>query len=136
MVLSPTDLVGHVACAHLTQLELRAARGEPRPARARRPRARHRPPQGPRPRGAPPRRRRRPVARVVRIEPEAVDRGAAAAAAATVAAMAAGVDVVYQATFFDGAWRGHADFLERVEVPSRLGAVVLRAGRHQAQPAA
>jgi predicted RecB family nuclease len=42
-----------------------------------------------------------------------------AAAAATVAAMATGADVIYQATFFDGTWRGHADFLLRVEAPER-----------------
>ena len=42
-----------------------------------------------------------------------------AAAQATAAAMEEGVDVVYQATFFDGAWRGHADFLSRVESPGR-----------------
>ncbi len=34
-----------------------------------------------------------------------------AAEAATLAAMQAGADVVFQATFFDGRWRGHADFL-------------------------
>ncbi len=47
-----------------------------------------------------------------------------AAAAATLAAMEAGADVVYQATFFDGTWRGHADFLLRVDDadrPSRFG---------------
>jgi len=43
------------------------------------------------------------------------------AAAATEAAMRAGADVIYQATFFDGRWRGHADFLLRVEKPSDLG---------------
>lgn len=32
--------------------------------------------------------------------------------------MAAGAPVIYQATFYVGAWRGHADFLERVERPS------------------
>ncbi len=42
-----------------------------------------------------------------------------AAAEETIAAMAAGVDVVYQATFFDGTWRGHADFLLRVDDDSR-----------------
>ncbi|MDP9483761.1 MAG: TM0106 family RecB-like putative nuclease, partial [Chloroflexota bacterium] len=36
--------------------------------------------------------------------------------------MRAGRDVIYQATFFDGHWRGHADFLLRVETPSDLGA--------------
>src|SRR5262249_58297172 len=42
-----------------------------------------------------------------------------AAAVATAEAMAEGLDVVYQATFFDGAWRGHADFLSRVDSPDR-----------------
>jgi predicted RecB family nuclease len=36
-----------------------------------------------------------------------------AAAEETVQAMRARADVVYQATFFDGRWRGHADFLLR-----------------------
>ena len=42
-----------------------------------------------------------------------------AAATATIDAMAAGVDVIYQATFFDGTWRGHADFLLRVDAAER-----------------
>src|SRR6185436_18019271 len=41
------------------------------------------------------------------------------AAAETVDAMAAGADVIYQATFFDGTFRGHADFLLRVDSPDR-----------------
>ena len=36
--------------------------------------------------------------------------------------MRAGAQVIYQATFFDGTWRGHADFLHRIEEPSLLGA--------------
>ena len=36
-------------------------------------------------------------------------------------AMATGADVVYQATFLDGLWGGRADFLLRVETPSKLG---------------
>ncbi len=43
------------------------------------------------------------------------------AEAETVDAMRRGVDVIYQATFFDGRWRGHADFLLRVEGESGLG---------------
>ncbi|HEX5827783.1 MAG TPA: TM0106 family RecB-like putative nuclease [Candidatus Limnocylindrales bacterium] len=35
------------------------------------------------------------------------------AAAQTLGAMRGGADVIYQATFFDGRWRGHADFLLR-----------------------
>ena len=37
------------------------------------------------------------------------------AADETLEAMRKGVDVIFQATFFDGRWRGHADFLFRVE---------------------
>ena len=53
--------------------------------------------------------------------------GLRAATAATIEALRAGADVVYQATFFDEAWRGHADFLLRVEhaagePPSAFGA--------------
>ena len=33
--------------------------------------------------------------------------------------MASGVDVIFQATFFDGQWLGYADFLLRVESPER-----------------
>jgi len=53
--------------------------------------------------------------------------GLAEAAELTRRAMLDGADVVYQATFFDGTWRGHADFLLRVdhdpaESDSALGA--------------
>jgi predicted RecB family nuclease len=45
------------------------------------------------------------------------------AEAETVQAVRDGAEVIFQATFFDGRWRGHADFLLRVEVPSpNLGA--------------
>jgi predicted RecB family nuclease len=42
-----------------------------------------------------------------------------AAQAMTLEAMRAGADVIFQATFFDGRWRGHADFLfKRPDRPS------------------
>ena len=44
-----------------------------------------------------------------------------AAAARTVEAMRAGADVIAQATFVNGPWRGRADFLLRTEKPSKLG---------------
>jgi predicted RecB family nuclease len=44
------------------------------------------------------------------------------AADATVAAMKSGAQVIYQATFFNGRWRGHADFLLRRESPDRPSA--------------
>ncbi len=40
---------------------------------------------------------------------------------ATLEAMQRGTRIVYQATFFDGRFIGHADFLRRVEKPSSLG---------------
>jgi predicted RecB family nuclease len=43
--------------------------------------------------------------------------GLYAAEAATLAAMAAGAQIIYQATFFDGRFVGHADFLRRIERP-------------------
>jgi uncharacterized protein len=53
--------------------------------------------------------------------------GLSEAAELTRQAMLDGADVVYQATFFDGTWRGHADFLLRIdhapgETDSALGA--------------
>ncbi|HMG74533.1 MAG TPA: TM0106 family RecB-like putative nuclease [Pyrinomonadaceae bacterium] len=43
------------------------------------------------------------------------------AVAATIAALHAGVDVVYQPVFLDGDSYGRADFLKRVDKPSKLG---------------
>ena len=43
------------------------------------------------------------------------------AASHTVAAMRAGADVIAQATFVDGRWRGRADFLLKKPGPSNLG---------------
>lgn len=40
---------------------------------------------------------------------------------ATFSAMQSGADIVYQAAFSDGNLMGYADFLRRVETPSRLG---------------
>ena len=39
----------------------------------------------------------------------------------TLNALREGYDVIYQGAFFDGKWQGFADFLLRVDTPSRLG---------------
>src|SRR5437667_3969799 len=44
-----------------------------------------------------------------------------AAARRTAQAMRAGAEVISQATFVDGRWRGRADFLLRIERPTTLG---------------
>jgi predicted RecB family nuclease len=122
-VYAATDLVGFLACEHLTGLERAALRGlVERPMR-----------DDPeldiiRKRGFEHEQRflaelRDQGRRIVEIalDGSIEDRGdqLRAAAAATVEAMAEGPDVIFQATFFDGTWRGHADFLLRVESPER-----------------
>ncbi|MFO1540907.1 MAG: TM0106 family RecB-like putative nuclease [Chloroflexota bacterium] len=70
--------------------------------------------------------RRAPVVAEVTRDGSGADQDAflRAAAAETLDAMRSGADVIYQATFYvppaagRGGWRGHADFLHRVEVPS------------------
>jgi predicted RecB family nuclease len=122
-VYSATDLVAYLACEHLTQLERAALAGlVERPSR-----------NDPeldviRKRGFEHEARflaeLRAAGRVpvtIELDGSAVDRGEELRAAAqrTIEAMAAGADVIYQATFFEGTFRGHADFLLRVEAPDR-----------------
>ncbi len=124
-VFSATDLVGFLACEHLTALEMASLAGlVKRPIR-------------PDPELDLVRQRgldheNRYLAgleadgrRITRIEPDATIeiRGERyrQAAADTEAAIRRGDDVIYQATFFDGPWVGFADFLLRVETPSDLG---------------
>ncbi|HUP71823.1 MAG TPA: TM0106 family RecB-like putative nuclease [Acidimicrobiales bacterium] len=123
LILSPSDLTGFSACEHLTRLELRAARGEiERPIRddplldvlSRR--------------GGEHEQEvldalRHDATNVVTIDADASSKaGLERAAADTEQAMRAGASVIYQATFFHGGWVGHADFVERVDAPSALGA--------------
>jgi uncharacterized protein len=123
LLLSASDLVGYLECEHLTQLERRAALGEiKRPVRV------------------------DPALDLVASigdehERKHLDRYRASglsvfvveqrgnapddlrlAEADTSEAMRRGVDVIYQATFFDGRWTGRADFLVKVAEPSELGA--------------
>ena len=54
----------------------------------------------------------------------------------TLEAMQRGPKIIYQATFFDGQFLGHADFLRRVDRPSKLGDfTVARGYGHQARAA-
>jgi len=122
LILSPKDLIGFLACEHLTQLELAVTRGElTRPTRedpeldllARKGRAHE---------AAHLERLRRERGSVVEIgDHDETLAGLQAAEAETLAAMRAGAGVIYQAAFFDGTWRGRADYLLRVDVPSELG---------------
>ena len=120
-VYSATDLVGFLACEHLTNLERAALQGLlKRPMRV--------DPELDRvaQRGLEHEERFLGELRAAGREVVEITRDAGAelraAADDTAAAMRRGADVIYQATFFDGRWRGHVDFLERVETPSDLGA--------------
>lgn len=122
LILSPSDLVSLTACTHLVGLEHRRAigaleapseRAAQADALARRGIAHER---------AYLQTLRAGGKRVVEIESPGLDAATLAAReAATLTAMRAGVDVIYQAAFFDGAWRGQVDFLERVATDSALG---------------
>ncbi len=126
IVVSATDLIGFLACDHLASLELERIAGlRDKPERydpelellqERGDRHEHDHLE-----------RLRTAGRTIVAIPEALRSARTpddlrAAAEATQAAMESGADVVFQATFFDGRWRGHADFLIRAERPSRLGA--------------
>jgi predicted RecB family nuclease len=122
LILSPSDLTGFLACEHLTQLELKAARGEiTRPNRDD-PELDVLTSRGEQHELAHLEMLRASGQEVVEIECDSSTVGGLEKAAAdTLAAMRAGASIIYQATLFDGRWRGHADFLERVEKPSNLG---------------
>jgi uncharacterized protein len=116
--LSATDLAAHLNCHHLTDLEVDVAHGLTRRPYYHDPSldilwqrgesheadyVQHLTNQG---------------LRAVRIEGTGV---APAMVEQTREAMRAGVDVIIQAAFQDGIWRGRADILLRVPMPSALG---------------
>ncbi|PZS16757.1 MAG: recombinase RecB, partial [Pseudonocardiales bacterium] len=115
LFVSPTDLTKYLGCRHLTHLDLAVARGElSKPEQGademlellftRGIEHEQRYLQSLRDQG-------REVIEIVHPKGTAV--ALREAEAATEQAMALGADVIYQATFFDGRWRGHADFLLR-----------------------
>ena len=120
LVLSPSDLNDYVECPHLTTLALEVARG-----------TRQRP-HVPEDHGELLRRKGeeheaaylrtlRAAGRQV-VDVIGADRwDFEASARATDEAMRAGAEIIYQATFVQGDWRGRADFLERVDQPTALG---------------
>lgn len=126
LVVSATDLVGHLACGHLTVLDGLAALGQlQRPDR-----------EDPEVEVLTRRGLAHEAAYLGALRAEGLTVVEIAAPdpslprlealrqreADTLAAMAAGADVVFQATFLDETgpvrWRGHADFLRKVDRPS------------------
>src|SRR2546428_6343437 len=121
LVLSPSDLNDYVECPHLTTLALEVARGaRPRPHvpddhvdLLRRKGEEHEAAYL-----ADLRAQGRQVADVIGVDRWDFE----SSARASIDAMRAGAEIIYQATFLLGDWRGRADFLERVEQPTALGA--------------
>ncbi len=116
LFLSPSDLNNFLACEHRTALDLARARGETVLQRVPRPDAELVAERGREHEREHLQRLRERGLEVVEIAP------GEGAPEATVEAMRAGPDVIHQATFTAGTWRGAADFLLKVRVPSDLGA--------------
>lgn len=118
LVISPTDLTKHLACPHVTTLDLAVARGEI-PASSKTDAALelifrlgldHERAYLERLRAA--------GKQIVEIDPEGTIDDQSRA---TVEAMRSGAEVIYQAAFLHEGHRGHADFLLREDRPSLLG---------------
>ena len=118
--LSPSDLNDYVECGHLTTLALEVARGV------------RRRPHVPDDYGDLLRRKGEEHEAAYLAELRAQGRQVVdvigadrwdfdGSARSTIDAMRAGADIIYQATFVLGDWRGRADFLERIEQPTALG---------------
>ena len=124
LVLSASDLTGFAACAHLTQLELSVVRGERERPKRDDPMLDVLSRRGTEHEQKHLAREKATGKHVVEIPGDCFTRAdLEAAQQATVDAMHAGADVIYQATFFGGEpgrphWRGHADFLYKVDTPS------------------
>jgi uncharacterized protein len=107
---SPSDLNAFLECEHLTQLELAVAAGELERPADENPQADLVKRKGDEHEGA-------YLAALLAESREVVtiahDWDLEVAAQATREAMAAGAEVIYQACFVDGGWRGFADFVER-----------------------
>ena len=121
LLFSPSDLANFVACEHLSQLDLAVALGElTRPSFSNayvdliaRKGVEH----------------ERNFLNSLRLAGHVVtevglgnEGNFAAAAAAAVEAMHSGAKYIYQAVFMADGWHGIADFLERIDRPSALGA--------------
>ena len=124
LIVSATDLVGFLACDHLATLELGRVEGLwERPTRTDDPTIALIQEKGDLHESAYLASLRGQGLTVIEIARESLrtPEDLRVAQATTLDAMQAGADVIFQATFFDGRWRGHADFLfKRPDRPSPL----------------
>src|SRR5947209_5008372 len=121
LALSPSDLNDYLECPHLTTLALEVARGErarPFVADEHAELLRRKGEQHERAYLERLRAEGRQIVEITLGEPWDFE----AAARQTAEAMRAGAEIISQATFVDGWWRGRADFLLKIERATRLGA--------------
>ena len=123
---SPSDVTAYLECEHLTQLELAVARHELERPTDENPQADLVKRKGDEHEAA-------YLARLIADGRDIVtipnDWDLDAAARATEEALRAGADVIYQACFVDGDWRGFADFVER-QANGRYEVVDTKLARH------
>lgn len=116
--LSATDLIGHLACQHLTALDKAVAQGKLKTPKVWNPHL-----ETLWKRGLEHERQyvdhlEKSELKIVRIDGKGID---AKSAGETLAAMKAGADVIVQAALSNGTWEGRADVLLRVPKASALG---------------
>ena len=122
LLLSASDLINHLECAHLTSLDLGVARGALTLEEKRTDAADLVARKGDEFELAHVESLRAEGREVTEIVGEPGLEGLKRGAERTLEAMRGGAEVIYQAVLYDGErWRGYADFLERVGSPSALG---------------
>jgi predicted RecB family nuclease len=123
LIFSASDLINHLECPHLTQLDIEVALGRLDLTETRSDTTELVARKGDEHERAYLAQLRSDGREVVEIKGKQPGlEGTREGAKQTVEAMNAGAEVIYQGVLFDGVrWRGHSDFLQRVERPSELG---------------
>ena len=122
LIFSASDLINHLECPHLTQLDIQVALGRLDLTETRSDTTELVARKGDQHEWEYLAQLRSGGCEIVEIEADRSLDGTRQAATQTIEAMRAGAEVIYQGVLFDGVrWRGHSDFLRRVERPSVLG---------------
>jgi hypothetical protein len=121
LLLSASDLINYLECAHLTRLDLEVVRGEIVLDETRTDAADLIARKGDEHEQAYLESLRAAGRDVVEIDSEPGLDGLQRGAERTLDAMGRGTEIIYQGILFDGErWRGYSGFLERVDIPSSL----------------
>jgi predicted RecB family nuclease len=123
LIFSATDLINYLECPHLTHLDIEIALGRLNLTETRSDTTELVARKGDEHEQSHLAQLRSEGREIVEIESPPGLHSTPEGAQRTAAAMRAGAEVIYQGVLFDGIrWRGHSDFLQRVESPSELGA--------------